>query len=351
MFFRDYPTSLWLFLDEILIPLDSGHPFRCYPKKWPASRRNQWPLCIGMGGRLPSECPAGIVRNTHNVLLYEGMGIVNLWYVAGGIILEQSFLEKTKEYARKIFKLDPEHAGGHFLLGMVAYKVGDYKTALKHCKKAHSFNPNHSMNLVTLIIMYSEIGQFSNATQISKRLLKIDPLNSYSYCMFGWTLTMEGRFEDAKLAYEKTVEQDPENIFYQFCYGQSLAYNNQLKKACSVFEKLQQLADVTSSFFGISSFYKYSLLGRKNKALESINPQLEEHLKWDTEVPWWMADCYAMIGEKQKAIEMLEYATGRGFLNYPFLVGYDPLLENIRGEPRFKKLMERVKHEWENFKV
>jgi hypothetical protein len=48
---------------------------------------------------------------------------------------------------------------------------------------------------------------------------------------------------------------------------------------------------------------------------------------------------------------MLEYATSRGFINYPFLNEYDPLLENIRGEPRFKKLMERVKHEWENFEV
>ncbi len=27
------------------------------------------------------------------------------------------------------------------------------------------------------------------------------------------------------------------------------------------------------------------------------------------------------------------------------------ILENIRGEERFKKLMERVKHEWENFEV
>jgi hypothetical protein len=27
------------------------------------------------------------------------------------------------------------------------------------------------------------------------------------------------------------------------------------------------------------------------------------------------------------------------------------ILENVRGEPRFKKLMERVKHEWENFEV
>jgi len=31
--------------------------------------------------------------------------------------------------------------------------------------------------------------------------------------------------------------------------------------------------------------------------------------------------------------------------------GIDFFIENIRGEPRFKKLMERVKHEWENFEV
>jgi hypothetical protein len=29
----------------------------------------------------------------------------------------------------------------------------------------------------------------------------------------------------------------------------------------------------------------------------------------------------------------------------------DPWLESIRGEERFKKLMERVKQEWEEFEV
>jgi hypothetical protein len=33
------------------------------------------------------------------------------------------------------------------------------------------------------------------------------------------------------------------------------------------------------------------------------------------------------------------------------MIGNDPLLENIRGEARFKKLMEWVKHEWEDFEV
>jgi len=68
-------------------------------------------------------------------------------------------------------------------------------------------------------------------------------------------------------------------------------------------------------------------------------------------VPCWLADCYSIIGENEKAIELLEYSTRRGFINFPFLNEYDPLLENIREDPRFKKLMERVKHEWENFEV
>jgi hypothetical protein len=47
----------------------------------------------------------------------------------------------------------------------------------------------------------------------------------------------------------------------------------------------------------------------------------------------------------------LEISINLGGINYPFLNEYDPLLENIRGEERFKKLMERVKYEWENFEV
>lgn len=35
----------------------------------------------------------------------------------------------------------------------------------------------------------------------------------------------------------------------------------------------------------------------------------------------------------------------RGFANFPLFAEIDPFLENIR------KLMERVKYEWENFEV
>ena len=35
--------------------------------------------------------------------------------------------------------------------------------------------------------------------------------------------------------------------------------------------------------------------------------------------------------------------------HYPFLATPGPWLASIRGEERFKKLMERVKYEWEHF--
>ncbi|MCX6832322.1 MAG: hypothetical protein NT028_09355 [candidate division Zixibacteria bacterium] len=44
----------------------------------------------------------------------------------------------------------------------------------------------------------------------------------------------------------------------------------------------------------------------------------------------------------------MENAVNKGFINYPFMEK-DTFLNSIRGEEQFKKLMERVKYEWEHF--
>ena len=66
---------------------------------------------------------------------------------------------------------------------------------------------------------------------------------------------------------------------------------------------------------------------------------------------YYIAECYALIDEKEKALDWLEISTRRGLVNYPFINTYDPFLKNLRKEKRFKKLMETVKYEWEYFEV
>ncbi len=71
----------------------------------------------------------------------------------------------------------------------------------------------------------------------------------------------------------------------------------------------------------------------------------------DPQAGQWTADLYSLLGEKEKALECLEHAMGRGFINHPFLSKHDRLLDNLRGDELFEKLMDRMKKKWEAFDV
>jgi hypothetical protein len=85
--------------------------------------------------------------------------------------------------------------------------------------------------------------------------------------------------------------------------------------------------------------------------LRFVTEEFKSSVKEDELIPIWMAETYALIYEKSEAIDWIDCGIKSGFINYAFLMEYDPFLANIRNEPRFKKLMERVKYEWEHFEV
>jgi len=58
---------------------------------------------------------------------------------------------------------------------------------------------------------------------------------------------------------------------------------------------------------------------------------------------WIFAEIYSMADLKDKAIHFIERAIRDIFINYPFFAKYDPLLENIRNDARFKILMDDLK--------
>ena len=89
--------------------------------------------------------------------------------------------------------------------------------------------------------------------------------------------------------------------------------------------------------------------GEKKEALQSVNSELTEAAKWDDLYSLIMADCFAIINEPELALDWLENAIRYGIKNHPFLNEYDPMLENIRADERFNKLMEKVRYEYEGF--
>jgi len=95
----------------------------------------------------------------------------------------------------------------------------------------------------------------------------------------------------------------------------------------------------------------YACQQKHKEVFELVDENFLLWAKKDFQYSLWVAEAFAMINKKSDALNWLENSVDHGFVNYPFINDYDPLLKNISSEERFKKLMERVKYEWENFEV
>ena len=66
----------------------------------------------------------------------------------------------------------------------------------------------------------------------------------------------------------------------------------------------------------------------------------------DAEGLFKIAQAYAMLGNRAGALRVLARSIDGGFFSYPYFAR-DPLLDSIRQEPEFRRLLERarVRHE------
>ena len=153
-----------------------------------------------------------------------------------------------------------------------------------------------------------------------------------------------GEFEQAENQSRRLGTDDYSLLFK----ARALLYNGKYEEAYVEYNKISD--DGRKSYV-----YKCTLLllYACMKKLKEINQLIDNKMllwaKMDYAYSYTFAETYAMINRKEEALNWLENSILRGFFNYRFIYLHDPFLENIRGEERFRKLIERVKNEWANF--
>ena len=95
--------------------------------------------------------------------------------------------------------------------------------------------------------------------------------------------------------------------------------------------------------------HRFALLGDRDGLLSSLTGELESYCWNDPQGPEMAAAWLALVDERDRALTWLERWIDRGALNYPLLAQHDPLLEPLRGEPRFQRLLDRIRPERESF--
>ena len=286
-----------------------------------------------------------------SAILYAGLGYAYWQYFNIG--MQEDHLNKGLGYARNALELDPNSSEGHFITGNLHFFHGtprDLKKIVFHLEKALSIAPNNCEALFHLELVYIFLGKTDVVASLIEKHLSIDPLSFYSHWSAFFLHLAEGRPIQALESVYQAYRMAPGVAPVELCYAWGLAVNNRLDEAFAIIDQNAKTSpDSVFTQLGVS--LKYALQGKKKEALQSVTPQLLAWGRMDFMNPWIIVQIYSLMGEKEEALNWLEEWIGLGCINYPLLNNNAPFLENIRGEPRFKKLMKRVKHEWENFKV
>jgi eukaryotic-like serine/threonine-protein kinase len=283
-----------------------------------------------------------------NPLLYTAMAEAYFQYVNIGAGQEDD-LTRAEDYAKKALALDPNSSKTIVVLAHI-YGQGNLPECVRLLKRALAINPNEVRTLGTLALKYAiDVGRPSASQSLIVRCEKIDPLNSLrNQTLRGYVDLCDGQFSKALDHFRKRYQSDPESPVNQYSYALTLAYNKAFDEAFSIIDQCAK-ADPDNAVSKQGLLLKYGLQKDKERAFQLMTSDFRKTCQRDLEWSYNIARAFALLDEKKEALDWLENAVNRGYINYPFTDKIDRFLANLRGEERFKKLMDRVKYEWEHF--
>jgi len=286
-----------------------------------------------------------------NALLYSGMAFA-CWQYANLGITQEDYLKRAEEYAKKALALKPDLPSALTVRASLC-EFEDYPENLRdkihYLKKALNADPNYTRALSSLALSYQTLGKPSEAAALIERLERVDPLDDGVPRRRGTTYQYECQFGPALEEFRRYYRADSSSPLAQSSYAWMLVYNGKRKEALAVIDRMTKESANNVQVI-LSLLLKCAVLKDRESGLRLMTPEFQKTCRRDLEWSYWIANRLALLGAKKEALDWLENAVNRGFINYPYLQ-CDPFFDNVRGELRHKKLLERAKHEWEHFEV
>ncbi len=191
-------------------------------------------------------------------------------------------------------------------------------------------------------------GNAKAAAAVGDRLLSIDPLTEAKRLPRLGSFWAEARFPEALAVLEEMRRGEPGLRWPSLSHMQVLAVLGRTADACRLGEETVA-ENPEDAWARLATALRHALLGEREALVEQMTGEFESTCWNDPDYPVWAAGWFALVGETDRAFLWLQHWVDRGSINYPMLAHGDPLLEPLRGDPRFQHLLDRVRPDWESF--
>jgi tetratricopeptide (TPR) repeat protein len=249
-------------------------------------------------------------------------------------------MPKAKAMATKSIELDDSLAEGHVALGALLLNYEwNWPAAHAELDKAVRLDPAGLDGHFALSNYYRTVGQVDAAAEELRKVQALAPASERAYLMLGWLYVWAGRYADSGEELEKCIEISPFNAMAHF--GLALTYSHAGRHPQAMTELLRYLAITKETEIAAQVKRTYQSSGF-DRAQRRYSELMAPALVKRHELPYGIAAEYALLGENSRALDYLEQA----YREHSTLMTHlkvDSSLDNLRGDPRFKRLLEQMK--------
>jgi len=280
-----------------------------------------------------------IAKDPGYPLAYVGLADSNLLLSAYGTHSPKEAILPARAALKKALELDDSLAQAHASLGLLATLELDVNGAINELERAIQLNPNYATAHHWLALPLMAIGQSSRAIAEGKRAIELDPLSLIINADFCWIYFNARRYDEAEAQAHKTLEMDPRFPAAHYYLGGALQFKGKLTEAIAEFQKSADLNNDDQYSLAMLS-QAYARQGKTDEA-QKVLARIREQAKSQYVSPYGLAIVLTALGNKAQAIDELE----RGYDDAGFyisLIKVDPFFDDLRGQPRFEALVQKV---------
>jgi tetratricopeptide (TPR) repeat protein len=281
-----------------------------------------------------------IAEDPAYALAYTGLSDAYALHVDYRSVPVHEGFEHAKEYARKALVLDDTLAEAHASLAWCLFAYDwDWDGAAREFQRSIELDPRYATAHQWYAFLLASGGRLEEALIAGHTAQELDPSSVSVRRSLAWIYVYARRYEQARYHLTRAITMNPTAEESYRVLGIALALEGQLDEAERVLREAVGMHGA-GTYTAASLGYALARAGKRDEA-KRILAELEEKVQRDYVSPVALATVCIGLGMNERALDWAEqaYEDRRGWLAY---FNVNPLLDPLRGEPRFNALIARV---------